>query len=54
MPQPAWPEPGVLAEAGVVLSGAALGSTGLAGASIHPEQAVLYTADAVDQPVRDQ
>ena len=34
--------------AGVVLSGAALASTGVMAADIHPEQAILYRAEAVD------
>ena len=42
-----WGAPGA-EPAGVVLSGAALASTGLMAAGIHPEQAVLYLAEAVD------
>ncbi|HET6759003.1 MAG TPA: alpha-galactosidase [Propionibacteriaceae bacterium] len=34
--------------AGLVLSGAALASTGVMAAGIHPEQAILYRAEAVD------
>jgi len=33
---------------GVVLSGAALASTGVMAADIHPEHAILYRAEALD------
>jgi alpha-galactosidase len=33
---------------GLVLSGAALASAGVMAADIHPEQAILYRADALD------
>jgi alpha-galactosidase len=44
----AWPDQDARAEAGVVARGAVLGAAGLMAADVHPEQAVLYTADAVD------
>ena len=40
--KPTWAEP-----PGVVLTGAALASTGLMAPTIHPEQAVLYVAEAL-------
>lgn len=42
-----WPEASSMTEAGVVLTGAVLGSAGLMAAGVHPEQAVLYLAEAV-------
>jgi alpha-galactosidase len=33
---------------GLILSGAALASTGVMAAYIHPEQAILYRAEALD------
>jgi hypothetical protein len=33
---------------GLVLSGAALASTGVMAADIHPEHAILYRAEALD------
>ena len=43
---PAWWDAGG-PRAGVVLGGAALGSTGLMAASVHPDHSVLYRLDAV-------